>query len=122
MTVRTSYRRGQRAETLAVWWLRLKGYRILVRRHVTGRGSGAGEIDIIARRGKVLAFVEVKARPDEERALSAITLAQRKRLWRAAEGFLARHPELAHLHSRFDALYILPGRWPRHLADAWRES
>ncbi|MCA1907094.1 MAG: YraN family protein, partial [Magnetospirillum sp.] len=54
-------RTGKRAEIMAAWWLRLKGYAILARGWTNRRGSGAGEIDIVAKRGRLLVFVEVKA-------------------------------------------------------------
>ena len=113
---RKAYGRGRRAETLAAWWLRLKGYRIVAR----GFRVAAGEIDLIARRGRLLALVEVKARPSLEQAGAAIRPRQRERIARAAEVFLQRHPGLAGLDLRFDVVLLAPGRWPRHLVDAWR--
>jgi putative endonuclease len=86
---------------------------------VTGRGTGAGEIDIIARRGRVLAFIEVKARPELDQAAAAISMAQQQRLVRGAEAYLARHPQFSGLQPRFDAMLVAPGHWPRHLMDAW---
>lgn len=112
--------RGRRAETAAVWALRLKGYRILARRHAFKRGMGAGEVDLIARRGRILAFVEIKARPDMARGMESLTIAQRRRLARAAEVFLAQNPDLTGLNCRFDLVVAVPGRWPRHIPDAWR--
>ncbi|MDP6406801.1 MAG: YraN family protein [Alphaproteobacteria bacterium] len=91
---------GRKAETLAHWLLRLKGYRILARRERTA----AGELDIVARRGATLVFVEVKQRP---------TVAQ------AAEAYLAANPGLAGLGARFDAILVAPGRLPVHIANAW---
>lgn len=115
-TRRRAYGRGRRAETLAAWWLRLKGYRVLAR----GFRVAAGEIDLIARRGRLLALVEVKARPSLAEARAAILPRQRERIARAAEVFLQRHPGLAGLDLRFDVVLLAPGRRPRHLADAWR--
>ncbi len=115
-TRRKAYGRGQRAEALAAWWLRLKGYRILVR----GFRVAAGEIDLIARRGRLLALVEVKTRPSLEEAGAAILPRQRERIARAAEIFLQRHPGLAGLELRFDVVLLAPRRRPRHLANAWR--
>ncbi len=115
-TRRKAYGRGQRAETLAAWWLRLKGYRILAR----GFRVTAGEIDLIARRGRLIALVEVKARPSLEEAGAAILPRQRERIARAAEVFLQRHPGLAGLDLSFDVVLLAPGHWPRHLANAWR--
>ncbi|MGE5546583.1 MAG: YraN family protein [Solirubrobacterales bacterium] len=112
--------RGALAETLAVWWLRLKGYRILARRVVTGRGTGAGEVDIVARRGRLVAFVEVKARGGLTEALEAVTVAQRRRIARGAEAFLAQRPELRGCGVRFDVVLVTPRRFPCHISDAWR--
>lgn len=116
---RQALARGRLAELAATLWLRLKGYSI-VARHVTGgRGTGAGEIDLIARRFGVLAFVEVKARPDAEQAAYAITPQQRRRIARAAQAFLARRPDLGRCVLRFDAILVSPWRL-RHISDAWR--
>jgi putative endonuclease len=108
---RAAERRGHRAETLAAWLLRLKGYRVLARRYKTP----AGEIDLIARRGRTVAFVEVKERPDEVAALAAVTPASRKRIARAAALWVSRHPAAAILDLRFDVVLARPGRLPRHL-------
>ena len=113
---RRAWRRGRRAEGLAACWLRLKGYRILAR----GFRVGVGEIDLIARRGRVLALVEVKARARLAEAGESVSRRQRERIGRAAEAFLQRHPRLDKLDLRFDVVLIAPGQWPRHIADAWR--
>lgn len=113
---RAAEARGRRGELLAAWWLRLKGYRILVR----GYRAPVGEIDLVARRGAVLAMVEVKRRARAADALEAIGPRQQHRIARAAEHFLQRHRALAGLDLRFDSLLIVPGRLPRHLPDAWR--
>ena len=113
---RRAWRRGRRAEGLAACWLRLKGYRILAR----GFRVGVGEIDLIARRGRVLALVEVKARARLAAAGESVSRRQRERIGRAAEAFLQRHPRLDKLDLRFDVVLIAPGQWPRHIADAWR--
>ena len=112
----TSHDRGLAAERLAALWLRAKAYRILARRF----RCPAGEIDLIAKRGRTLAFVEVKARPDETAGLEAITAHSRARIAAAASVFLARHPRYAGCDMRFDALTVSPRRWPHHLPDAWR--
>jgi len=117
---RKAHASGRWAERLCVLSLLLRGYAILGRGVVTGRGTGAGEIDIIARRGKVLAFIEVKKRGDFAAAAQALSAVQQQRLIRGAEVFLARHPALAALEPRFDLMLAVPGRWPRHMKDAWR--
>jgi putative endonuclease len=115
---RAAERRGRGAERLCLWQLRLKGYRILARRYKTP----VGEVDLIARRGRVLAAIEVKARADLDVAGEAITPRQRRRISRALAHFLGGRPDLAALAARFDVMLVAPGRWPRHLVDAWREE
>ena len=107
---------GHRSETIAAWWLRLKLYRIVARRYRTA----AGEIDLIARRGRTLVFVEVKARADFRGAAEAVSARQQHRIARAASQFLATRPDLAGLDQRFDALLIVRRTWPRHVPGAWR--
>lgn len=118
----SGWARGHRAEALAALVLRLKGYRILARGERAGKGSGAGEIDIVALKGRTLVFVEVKARVSAQAALNAVSSAQRRRLERGAEAFLARNPSLRGLAMRFDAVAVMPRRWPLHLIDAWRQG
>jgi len=101
-----------------VWFLRLRGYRVLARRFRVP----VGEIDIVARRGSVVAFVEVKARPSADAALESLTPRQRRRIARAALAFLQARPGLEMLVLRFDLVLVTPWRLPRHLEDAWRES
>ncbi|MDE2577260.1 MAG: YraN family protein [Hyphomicrobiales bacterium] len=105
-----SYIYGMRAETIAAWWLRAKLYRILATRY---RAQG-GEIDVIAQRGSTLCFVEVKARPTLDEAMIAITPDKRRRMSRAARGFLATHRGAENCTWRGDAVLIAPGKPPRH--------
>lgn len=109
---------GRWAEALAAWRLRLTGYHIVARRFRVPQG----EVDLVARRGGVLAMVEVKARTDAGSAADALQPRQRRRIERAALAFLQRHPELSALHLRFDLMLIVPRRWPRHIIDAWRPA
>jgi putative endonuclease len=109
---------GRLAEALAAWSLRLRGYRIVARRYRTP----FGEIDLIARRGQLLAFVEVKARAEIEQAVVALGPRQRERTARAAELFLACHPAHAPCTLRFDLVTVRPWRLPRHMVDAWRRD
>jgi putative endonuclease len=111
-----AYQRGLKQELLAAWWLRLKGYRILVHRYRTP----LGEIDLVASRGKMLAFIEIKARATPEAALQAITPHQQARIRQAAHIFLQNHPALINREMRFDAFLACPGRLPKHVKDAWR--
>ncbi len=111
-------RRGRRAEFLARWRLRVAGWRIVAH----DVRLPAGQIDIVAKRGRILAFVEVKARATAEDAAESLHPAQRLRIARAAEQFLAARPQFAAFDARFDMVLVAPGRWPRHLQDAWRDS
>ena len=108
--------RGRSAETVAVLWLRMRGYRILERRLKTP----LGEIDIIAARRDILAIVEVKSRTSRDAGLEALTTRQCRRIERAATWFLARSPRAAATrHIRFDLVVIAPLRLPIHIANAW---
>ncbi len=113
---RRAERAGRAAETACARLLRLKGYRLLARRY----RSGVGEIDIVARRGRLIAIIEVKARPDYATAVEAVDSRQRARIERAATMFLAKNAALASLTVRFDVMVVLPWRLPVHLEDAWR--
>jgi putative endonuclease len=115
---RKALRRGELAELLCLWHLRLRGYRILARRFRVP----SGEIDLIARRGDVLAAVEVKARDSVGSAGEAISARQRRRIERALVHFVAQRPELARLTLRFDVMLVAPRRLPQHLVAAWRET
>jgi putative endonuclease len=115
---KAAQRHGLWAETLAAWRLRLAGYRVLKRNFRVP----SGEIDLIVRRGKTVAFVEVKARPDRALAALSIQPFQQARIRNAAQAFLARRPELAGLDLRFDVVLVCPGRLPQHIPDAWRDS
>jgi putative endonuclease len=105
---------GRRAETLACWWLRLKGWRILARRVRTP----LGEVDIVARRGRVVAFVEVKARAREREAALALDEWRLRRV-AAAAGALAHRFARDGDVTRIDAMFVLPRRLPRHMENVW---
>lgn len=115
---RARERLGRQAETRAALALRLKGYRILDRRVRTP----TGEIDLVVRRGNVVAFVEVKARRTRARAAESISPVQRRRIVRAATYYIAANPRLAALTQRFDAVLVEPRKWPHHIINAWTES
>jgi putative endonuclease len=114
---RAAYRRGHAGEQLAAFRLMLAGYRILARRYRTK----VGEIDLIARRGDVVAFVEVKRRAELATGLEAVTPQARIRIRRAAELYLRRNPAFAERTLRFDVIVITPWAWPRHIVDAWQD-
>jgi len=113
---REAHHRGHGAEKRAAWWLRFKGYRVLA---INWR-SVAGEIDLIAKRGSTLAFIEVKQRIDPDTAALSLAPQQRARLARAAGLFVAQRPALADLTLRFDLMAFGRLGRPVHLKDAWR--
>ena len=112
---RKAYRRGHRGEWLAAVALMLKGYRILARRYRTK----LGEIDLIARRGDLVAIVEVKVRATLAQAMEAIAQESEHRIEGAADLWLARQPDHARLSVRFDMVAILPRRWPVHVENVF---
>jgi putative endonuclease len=105
---------GRRAEQLAVLLLRAKGYRILARSYVV-RG---GEIDIIARRGSAVVFMEVKARPTIEDALIAVTPSKARRISIAARHWLGANEWAMRFSLRGDLIAIAPWRMPRQVVGA----
>jgi putative endonuclease len=104
---------GRAAARRAALWLRLKGYSILA----MGVKLPVGEIDLIARKGRLIAFVEVKARARRDDALSA---ASWQRMSPAADAWLGQRPKFAGYGRRYDLIALAPGQLPRHLKDAWR--
>ena len=105
---------GRRSETLAAWFLRLKGYRILASRFKTPMG----EIDLVARHFGTLVFVEVKARRSGSLDDAWIAVNDR-RITRAADYFLARQPRYAQSDLRYDVIFLAPMAWPRHVVNAF---
>ncbi|MEQ8452320.1 MAG: YraN family protein [Nitratireductor sp.] len=110
-----AYRRGHRSEWLAAFALTLKGYRIVARRYRTR----LGEIDLIARRGDLVAIVEVKARPTLAAAMEAVGPLAQRRIEAAADIWLSRQTDFARLSIRFDLVAVLPRRWPMHVENAF---
>jgi putative endonuclease len=113
---RQAERRGRAAEWLCLWHLRLRGWHVLARQW----RCPSGEIDILARRGGVLAVIEVKRRGDIGAAAAAVSPRQRRRIARAAEAYLNTRPDLAGLALRFDLMLVGPRLLPQHWRGAWR--
>lgn len=107
---------GLSAESRAAWALRLTGWRILKQRYKTK----AGEIDLIAKKGKTVAFVEVKARKTREAAMNAVTSASQRRIVNAAKIFVAEHPKAGFFTLRFDVIIVRPWRWPERIVNAFQ--
>ncbi len=111
--------KGRKAEDKAARHLRLKGYHILDRNARLGRG----ELDIVAMKDGIVAFVEVKLRPNRDAGLMAVHTDKQERLHSAASAWLAHHAEYQHLQCRFDLIILTPGRLlPKieHLQDVFR--
>ncbi|MFI4975210.1 MAG: YraN family protein [Caulobacterales bacterium] len=115
LTGRKAREAGRRGEWLCALWLMAKGYRIVGFRLRTPQG----EIDLLARKGLVLAVVEVKLRTSLAVALEAVGERQRQRLRRAAENYAAHRRDLRGAAVRLDLMALAPGRWPCHIRDAW---
>jgi putative endonuclease len=113
-----AFRAGLSAEARAAACLMAKGYRILAKRFRTPHG----EIDIVARRRNLVAFVEVKARASLDEAAFAVPPRQQARIINAAQAWLVAHPEHAEFELRFDAVLIAPRHLPRHLLAAFDAS
>lgn len=107
-------RRGRRAETIAAWYLRLRGWRILARRVRTPRG----ELDLIAKRWRTVAFVEVKWRADPSDLDRSIDEYRLRRVAACAEAVAHRYAGPSDIR-RIDVLLLAPGRFPRHITNAW---
>lgn len=115
MKRQAAQRRGHKGEAVAALWLQLRGWRILARRLRTP----VGEIDLVARRGRTVAFIEVKARATSEEADLALDRHRLRRVAAAANAVLARYVRSGDI-SRIDAVFIVPRRWPRHIPDVWQ--
>jgi putative endonuclease len=111
----TTYKFGLLAETVAALFLKAKFYQILAKR----MRNFAGEIDLIARRGKTIIFVEVKARKILDESFEVLTSYQQTRIKKAAELYLSQHPKYANYDIRFDLIIITPLRLPMHIKNAW---
>lgn len=101
---------GRTAEWIAAWWLRVQGWQILARRY----GGKGGEIDLIARRGHTVIFVEVKARADLDEAAASLTPRKAVLIQRRIATWLATNPWARGHDLRADAIFLGRGRWPRH--------
>ncbi|WP_296106892.1 YraN family protein [uncultured Agrobacterium sp.] len=112
---RRAEKRGHAAEYWAALYLMLKGYRILALRYRTP----LGEIDLIARRKDVIAFIEVKARKLEKGAVDAVGANSQRRIRAAADLWLSRRRDSHRLSLRFDIVAVLPRRLPVHFIDAF---
>ncbi len=110
-----AFKMGLSAESRAAAFLIAKGYRIVARRF----RSPVGEVDIVARRGRLLVFVEVKARARLDDAAESLAPRQQRRIAAAAAAWLADHPDDLESNIRFDAVLVAPGRLPRHIPAAF---
>jgi putative endonuclease len=110
-----AFRLGVSAESRAAFFLAAKGYRTLATRWKTP----VGEIDLVVKRGELIAFIEVKARAKLDDAAEAVLPRQKRRIIAAAEAWLAAHPEHAGYDLRFDAVLVAPGKLPQHIVSAF---
>ena len=115
MNRRAAEERGRRGESLAAWYLWLRGWRILARRQRVGVGEG----DPVARKGRMVAFVEVKWRASAAALDEAIDAHRLRRVARAAEALAPRFAKPGD-DVRIDVILLAPGHWPRHMANVWQ--
>jgi putative endonuclease len=108
-------RLGHRAELIALWYLRCKGYRLVAQRYK----APSGEIDLIMKRGKHLAFIEVKARATVDDGIIAVTQYQSRRITAAASHFTSVHGWAAACFCRFDIIAVPAYLWPTHIENAF---
>lgn len=121
MNPKENYEKGHSAETLALWYLRFKGYRFVARNFTVKRGTGAGEVDLIMAKGRTLVFVEVKKRRTYGAAAEAVTIENQMRVVRSSAVFLQRNPRFSRYNIRYDAVLFSACRLlPRHIQNAWR--
>lgn len=106
---------GRAAEWVALWFLRLKGYRLLVHRYK----CPVGEIDLVMRKADTTAFIEVKARNTPEAAVTSVTTFQSRRIAAAARVFMGQDRKAAMQACRFDIVAVSPYHWPRHIENAF---
>jgi putative endonuclease len=106
---------GVSAESRAAAYLAGRGYAIAARRFK----SPVGEVDIVARRGPELVFVEVKARQRLDDAALSVTPRQQKRIVAAAEAWLADHPDDSQRDIRFDVILVARNGRARHITAAF---
>ena len=116
-----SYITGHAAENDACEYLKEKGYRLVEKNVRVQRGIGANELDLIMLDKKTLVFIEVKKRKNLSEAAEAVGRRVQKRLYRAAEIFLAKHPEYAGKDCRFDVVFVIPEQQPVHLQNVIEE-
>ena len=112
---RKAQRWGHVSEWLAAFALTLKGYRIVAMRYKTK----LGEVDLIAKRGDLIAMVEVKARNDVMSAVDAVTHESQTRIRSAGDLWLSKQACAAQYSIRYDIIAVRPWRWPTHLPDAF---
>ncbi len=114
-----SYHSGHFAEFIALIFLRLHGYKKVATNYVTGKGTRAGEIDLIVSKNNALVFVEVKKRQDINIAAYSILPKQQQRIRRAAESFIATHKIYQNSDIRFDVI-LFSNTWKiKHLKNAF---
>ncbi len=114
--MKQTYAIGHLAEFLCMLRLWLTGWRVLAHRY----RHPVGEVDLIAARGRIVAFIEVKARNESRVAIESIHPSQQARIMRAASAWIAKYPQFSGHEMRFDVMIVALWPWPRRLEDAFR--
>jgi putative endonuclease len=103
--------KGYLGEFLAICLLKIKGYKILARRYKTV----CGEIDIVAQKCDIVAFVEVKSRKSIDKCYNAVTNKQLRRIQRTSEIFLRKNQKFSNYFSRYDVVLVSDWKLPIHI-------
>lgn len=118
--MKNGYHQGHFLEKVACFFLLLKGYLPVKMNFVPKRSKGAGEIDLIMRKGNTIVFVEVKKRKTFDEAADALSVKQRMRIVKGSQAFLRDYPEYKDCYIRYDTIWFIPKRWPIHICDSFR--
>ena len=110
---------GKLAEWIALFYLLIKGYKYVGKNYITGKGTHAGEVDLIVKQKNLLVFVEVKKRENIEKAAYAISERQKQRIVRGAEVFLQKNKQYDAFDIRFDAVLVEFPLEVKHVPSAW---
>ena len=117
-----NYHKGKLAELLAAVYMFCHGYRIIGRNFITGRGTKAGEVDLICLKNRTVIFVEIKQRSSLDNAAYAISKEQRIRIIKGAQNFLKSYAKYHGYDIRFDALLISFPFKICHIKNAWQDA
>ncbi|MDR1691353.1 MAG: YraN family protein [Rickettsiales bacterium] len=113
------YKKGLWSEYLAMILLTFKGYEVLAHRFGKGRKGSLGEIDLIAKKGKTICFIEIKYRKKYDTAAFSISQTQKQRIRNNALFFIKQNEKFSNYTFRFDAFLFSSTTLPKHLKNVF---